>query len=111
MQRNDKAVIVYTTCPSLEVAKNIAGALVERGHAACVNILPRMLSIYAWNLQIQHDDEVAMLVKTQAKAADAAIATIKELHPYDIPAALVLPVEGGCETFLQWISEQTDGAP
>ncbi len=107
MQHNN-IVIIYTTCPSLEVAEHIGAALIERRHAACVNIFPRMVSIYIWNSEIQRDDEVAMLAKTQAAKADFAIATIREQHPYDVPAAIVLPVDGGCETFLAWIARQTD---
>lgn len=109
MDRNDKPVLIYSTFPSAAEAERIGGALVDGGLAACVNILPGMTSIYVWEGQRQRDAEAAMIIKTRAGRADAAIAEARALHPYTNPAFVVLPIDGGSEDFLRWITEQTAG--
>jgi periplasmic divalent cation tolerance protein len=107
LDQNDKPVLVYATFPSAAEAERIGGALVDRGLAACVNILPGMTSIYVWEGKRQRDAEAAMIIKTRAGLADTAIAEARKLHPYANPAFVVLPVEGGSADFLRWIVEQT----
>ena len=107
MSKNDNPVVIYTTCPTLATAEEIGAKLVESGLAACVNILPGMISIYSWQGQSQRDEELVMIVKTTEAVAERAIETINELHPYDVPAALTLPASGGSAAFMSWISEQT----
>ena len=107
MQQYDKAVVIYSTFPTLETAEAAGSALVAAKLAACVNILPGMVSIYVWQGERHRDAETVMLIKTRAALADAAIAEAKQLHPYSNPAFLILPVEGGAEPFLQWIMAQT----
>ncbi len=107
MDQDDKPVLIYSTCPSAAEAERIGGALVDRGLAACVNILPGMTSIYVWEGKRQRDSEAAMIVKTRASLADAAIAEARKLHPYSNPAFVVLPIDGGSADFLRWIGEQT----
>ncbi len=74
MQQNDKAVLVYVTYPSVDAAEQAGAALVDSGLAACVNILPGMVSIYVWNGSRQRDAEAVMIVKTRAALADRVIA-------------------------------------
>ncbi|MEM7747440.1 MAG: divalent-cation tolerance protein CutA [Pseudomonadota bacterium] len=100
--------LVYTTAPDLAVAEAIGSQLVEEGLAACVNVLPGMRSIYSWQGQVQRDEEVVALVKTRANLAARVIARIEDLHPYDVPAAFVIPTSGGSSEFLKWVGEQTD---
>jgi periplasmic divalent cation tolerance protein len=107
LDQNDKPVLIYSTYPSAIEAERIGGALVDRGLAACVNILPAMTSIYIWEGERQRDAEAAMIIKTRAGLADTAIAEARKLHPYTNPAFVILPIEGGSEDFLQWIAEQT----
>ena len=107
MSENDKPVLVYTTCPSLETAETIAGKLVEEGLSACVNIIPGMVSVYVWQGQRQRDEEVVVLVKTVGCLADAVLERINELHPYDVPAGLIIPLAGGSPEFVGWIAAQT----
>ena len=110
MKPNDKPVLVYVTCPSLDVARTIGGQAVERRLAACANILPQMQSIYVWQGALHQDDEVVLLLKTRQACADAVTALVEREHPYDTPAVLVLPVEGGSGPFLAWIAEETSTA-
>lgn len=107
---NDQVVIVYGTYPSAELAERIGASLVERGLAACVNILGAMTSIYVWEGKLHRDPEVPMIVKTRAGQAEAVIAAVRGEHPYSNPALLVLPVAGGSAEFLDWVRLQTRAA-
>lgn len=107
MQENDKAVLVYSTFPTPEAAEEAGAALVEAGLAACVNIWPGMVSVYAWKGERHRDAEAVMIIKTRRALAERVIAETRRRHPYENPALLVLPVEGGSAAFLDWILEQT----
>ena len=106
---NDKPILVYATFPSPEEAERIGGRLVDDGLAACVNILPGMVSIYVWQGQRQRDSECAMIVKSRASLAAPIIRTIRGLHPYENPAVVVLDTAGGSQPFLDWIMAETSG--
>jgi periplasmic divalent cation tolerance protein len=70
-----------------------------------------MISIYEWKGARELADEVAMIIKTRASLVDAVLAETKRLHPYELPALLVLPTEGGSEEYCGWILSQTGHAP
>ena len=101
------AVLIYATCPSSAEAERIGGTLVERGLAACVNILPGMTAIYVWDGKLNRETEAVLIIKTVARLANRVIAEAKALHPYDNPALVVLPISGGSADFLAWIAGQT----
>lgn len=103
---NETVILVYTTFPSLSDAKQAGAALVAAGLAACVNIFPQMIAIFAWQGAIEEANEAAMIVKTVEARAEEVLAEIKRLHPYTVPARLILPVTGGGEDFLGWIAQQ-----
>jgi periplasmic divalent cation tolerance protein len=107
-RRHDEisAILIYTTFPSESEAKSVGRALVERGLAACVNIFPQMIAIFSWQGEVEEAGEAAMIVKTVQARADDVLAEIKRLHPYAVPARLILPVAGGGEDYLKWIAEQ-----
>ncbi len=107
---SDDAVLIYATCPSSAEAERIGGALVERGLAACVNILPAMTAIYIWDGKLNRDSEAVLIIKTVARLADRVIAEAKAMHPYTNPALVVLPIVGGSADFLDWITSQTRAA-
>ena len=107
MAENDKPVLIYSTFPSVDEAERVGGTLVDRGLAACVNIFPGMTAIYVWEGKRQREGEAAMLIKTRAALACEVVAEARKLHPYTNPALLVLPITGGSEDFMGWISEQT----
>jgi len=104
----ERAVFVYTTYPSLVEAEKAGRAIVERRLAACVNILPHMISHYWWQGAIERGDEAVMIIKTRASLAEAVRAVVKETHSYTTPAILVLPIEGGDESYLGWIMAETE---
>lgn len=103
----DTPILVYATFPSSDEAERIGGRLVDDGLAACVNILPGMVSIYVWQGQRQRDSECAMIIKSRAALADRIIETVCGLHPYDNPALVVLDIPAGSPPFLDWIMKQT----
>jgi len=104
----ERVVFVYTTYPSIVEAETAGRALVERRLAACVNILPGMVSHYRWQGAIERGEETVMLIKTRAALADAVRAAVKAGHPYSTPAILVLPIESVDQTYLGWILAETE---
>lgn len=107
MQNEDRPVLIYTTFPSLEDAKRVGEALVAARLAACVNAFPGMISIFEWEGAREAAEEVAMIIKTRAGLKDQAMAETKRLHPYDVPALLVLPTDGGSDEYCAWIVSET----
>lgn len=107
MDTNDKPVLIYATFPDAKTAEAAAHSLVEAGLAACVNILPGMVSIYRWQGAVQRADECVVLIKTRQSMAEAAIADATRHHPYDTPAFVVLPIIGGAARYLDWILSST----
>jgi periplasmic divalent cation tolerance protein len=105
----ERAVLVYTTWPSIVEAEAAGREIVERRLAACVNILPGMISHYWWEGKIERAAEVVMLVKTRATLAEPVTAAVKELHSYTTPAVMVLPVESLDPDYHRWIVEETRG--
>lgn len=107
MRNEDRPILIYTTFPSLEDAKRVGEALVAARLAACVNAFPGMISIFEWEGARETAEEVAMIIKTRASLKDQVMAETKRLHPYEVPALLVLPTEGGSEDYCGWIVSQT----
>ena len=105
----ERAVFVYTTYPSIVEAETAGKALVERRLAACVNILPGMISHYAWEGAVERAEEVVMIIKTRASLAEQVRAAVKEMHSYATPAILVIPLESVDSSYLEWLLAATEG--
>ena len=97
--------IVLTTIGSKSEAEDLAWELVERKLAACVNIIEMQASIYRWKGEIKSEKECVLLIKTTAAASEELIAAIRELHPYEVPEYIELPIEKGSSKYLDWIAE------
>jgi periplasmic divalent cation tolerance protein len=106
----ERAIFVYTTWPSVVEAEQAGRTLVERRLAACVNILPGMISLYWWEGKIDRGEEAVMIVKTRAAMAAEVESAVKELHPYTTPAILVIPLEHVEKTYLGWLMAETEPA-
>jgi uncharacterized protein involved in tolerance to divalent cations len=102
-------VLVWTTIGNTADARGMASILVNERLAACVNVLPEMESTYRWKGQVETDRERQLLIKTTAARVPALRARVQELHDYDVPEFIVLPVVGGSEPYLNWIRESTAG--
>ena len=102
-----RAVFVYTTWPTAVEAEAAGRTLVERRLAACVNILPGMTSIYHWQGALERGEEVVMIIKTRATLAGEVSTAVKELHTYETPAILVMPLESVEKSYLGWLLAET----
>ena len=105
----ERAVLVYTTWPSIVEAEQAGRTIVERRLAACVNILPGMISHYWWQGKIERGEEVVMIVKTRASLAERVREAVKTLHGYETPSIMVLPVESVDAGYYAWIVQETEG--
>lgn len=102
-----KCYLVISTCPDEQSARAIAAALVEGGHAACVNIVPGLTSVYRWQGRIECDSELLLLVKTTPEAYPRVQEMLHRLNPNELPEIIALPVERGLPDYLDWVSQQT----
>ncbi len=104
----ERAVLVYTTYPTLVEAERAGRSIVERRLAACVNILPGMVSHYWWQGSLDRGEEVVMMIKTRASLAGRVSAAVKEMHSYTTPAVLVLPIENIDPVYFDWLMAETE---
>jgi periplasmic divalent cation tolerance protein len=98
------ALVVLVTVPNAETADTLAEALVGERLAACVNVLPPMRSVYRWKGAVERDAEQLCLVKTTRAGFERLRARIVELHPYEVPEVIALPVERGHAAYLEWLT-------
>ncbi len=102
-----KEVVVFITAPNENEAAEIARTLVESRLAACVNIVNNIRSIYLWQGNIEDESEVLMVVKTRKELFSALADKVKELHTYEVPEIIALPVVDGHQDYLKWIHDST----
>ena len=107
---DNQLLVVYCTCPEQAVAERIAETAVSERLAACVNLIPGLTSIYRWKGEIQRDPEWLLMLKTRSAVYPLLEARISELHPYDTPEIIALPIQAGSSAYLDWIADNT-GAP
>jgi periplasmic divalent cation tolerance protein len=100
-------VVVLTTLPADADTAAFATAIVEARLAACVNVLPLMESIYRWEGSVQRDAERQIVLKTSRHQTNALWERVRELHPYDVPEFIVLPIVDGNDAYLRWIGDST----
>uniref|UniRef100_A0A0N5B876 Divalent-cation tolerance protein CutA n=1 Tax=Strongyloides papillosus TaxID=174720 RepID=A0A0N5B876_STREA len=99
--------VVYVTVPKMENAKTIARSVVEGKLAACVNIIPKVTSIYSWKGNIEEDEEYLLIIKTKKNLLNELKSQVIKDHPYEVPEFIALPIEEGSDPYLQWIDNQT----
>lgn len=98
-------ILVLTTAGSEEEARKIAHSLIERRLAACVNIVPRIHSVYRWQDKIESADEFLLIIKTARSREKEVEKTVRQLHSYSLPEHVALAIDTGSEKYLQWIEE------
>ena len=104
---NHEYVIVLTTLPADADAAAFAQAIVEDRLAACVNLLPVMESVYRWEGGIERESERQVVIKTSRERVLPLWERVRDLHPYDVPEFLVLPIIDGNDAYLRWVAEST----
>jgi periplasmic divalent cation tolerance protein len=106
----EEFVVVLVTAASAEDAARIGRALVEERLAACANVVGPITSIYRWQGAVEEASEHLMLVKARATDFDRIAARVRELHAYDVPEIIALPIRGGSPAYLAWLAESTGRA-
>lgn len=101
-------IVILCTCPDTASAGQLAKILVSEKLAACVNVLPQVTSYYVWDGQQEEGQEVQLIIKSRRTLYGVLQQRIQELHPYDVPEIIALPIVAGLPTYLQWVQEQTD---
>jgi periplasmic divalent cation tolerance protein len=104
-------LIVFVTAGTSEDAARIAETLVDERLAACVNIVGPIRSIYRWQGEICRDDERLLVIKTTRERYAALEGRVREIHPYEVPEVIALPIERGSAPYLDWLSAAVDRKP
>lgn len=103
----EQAVLVITNVPDASIALALGRQLVEQKLAACVSQLPSVRSIYRWQGAIEETNEITILIKTTQARYGELEATIKALHPHEVPEIIMLPIVRGLPSYLDWIEQET----
>jgi periplasmic divalent cation tolerance protein len=103
-----QAIVVLITVPSVEVGKQIAGLLLEKRLAACVNIVPGVTSLFTWEGKASEEQEALLIVKSREDLFEnRLLPAVQEAHPYEVPEIIALPVVRGSREYLEWMEEET----
>lgn len=94
---------VLVTAPDKDTGVSLARSLVAERIVACGNVVPDLVSVYRWEGEVHEDPEVLLVLKTTAERMDALTRRVRELHPYDVPEVLALPVKEGAEEYMEWV--------
>jgi periplasmic divalent cation tolerance protein len=109
----DEALVVLVTAPDPETAAQLGRTLVEERLAACANLLPQLRSIYRWQNEVQDEAETLLLIKTTTAVQVRLTQRVLQLHPYETPEIIALPIVAGSDDYLRWLVAQVDadGSP
>jgi len=99
-------IVLFITTADAEEAQRIAGVLVKERKAACVNIVPRISSLFWWQDKVDSAQESLLIVKTEASVLNEIVRLVRELHSYDVPEIIALPIIGGNQDYLEWIGKE-----
>ena len=98
-------LLALSTFPDAEVARRVSNQLVTESLAACANILPSVESIYRWKTKIESASEILVLFKLSEDRQSEFEDKLRSLHPYEVPEIIFIPIAGGLQEYLQWVSE------
>ena len=101
---SEEVLLVLSTFPDVEIARRISRQLVEERCAACANILPQVESIYWWEGKVESGNETLVLFKTSADRYAALETTLRQLHPYEVPEIVAVPLDAGLPEYLSWVA-------
>jgi periplasmic divalent cation tolerance protein len=104
----NSGIVVFITSPKEDEAAKIAQALVETRLAGCINIIRNIRSVYRWQDKIEDDTEVLMIAKTQKHLFESLVRKVRELHSYEVPEIVAMPIVEGSEDYLKWLNDVTD---
>lgn len=101
------ALLIISTVPNEDVARDLSKILLEKRVAACVNIIPKVRSNYWWNGSIENSEEIILLIKTTEDKYDQLEDLIRKNHPYEIPEIIAFEIKKGFNKYLNWIKDET----
>lgn len=101
-------IVIFITVDSPDEAHRIAEVLIRRRKTACVNIVPNVSSFFWWQDKIDTAQESLLIVKTKASLLNEIIVLVKEIHSYDVPEIIALPIAGGNQDYLSWIDKEVE---
>lgn len=107
---DDTVTTVLMTAPDRETGRDVAVQLVRDRLAACGNVLERVTSVFWWEGEVQDEPEVLVILKTKRGLVSALADRVREIHPYDVPEVIALPVEQGLPEYLDWVRDETEAA-
>ena len=99
-------IVLLITASNSEEANKIAEVLLNQRKAACVNIVPRVSSLFWWQDKFDSSQESLLIVKTKASLLTVIIGLVKKFHSYDVPEIIALPIVGGNQDYLEWIDKE-----
>ena len=102
-----EVLLVLTNLPDRASADRVANTLVTESLAACVNVLAECTSVYRWQGKIEHTNEVPLLIKTTRATYPQLESALRQLHPYEVPEIIALPVSAGLPEYLNWVAQET----
>ena len=105
MSDTQQYIIALCTCPDAQTATIIADRLVADSYAACVNIVPSVMSVYQWQGKIEHDEELLLIIKTRQDCYPELETIVQQLHPYELPEIIAVSIESGLNDYLKWIDQ------
>jgi periplasmic divalent cation tolerance protein len=106
-KKNTEHIVVFITVTDLEEARLISRVLLKQRKAACINILPGVNSLFWWQEKIDSAEESLLVIKTRFTLLDEIIQLVKEIHSYDVPEIIALPIIDGNKDYLEWIDSET----
>lgn len=99
-------VVILITASTGEEAQQIADKLLAQRKAACVNIIPKVHSLFWWKGELDSAEETVLIVKSRASLIDEIVSLVKEVHSYEVPEVIALPLVGGNQDYLNWLSAE-----
>jgi len=100
--------VAYVAVPNEDVGRSLARGLIEERLAACVNIIPRVISVYEWKEKVEEENEALLLIKTSKERLDELTAFVKRKHPYELPEVIAVPITDGSDAYLLWVQSQVN---
>ncbi|MEE8470872.1 MAG: divalent-cation tolerance protein CutA [Dehalococcoidia bacterium] len=108
MTEEESRIVVFVTTETDEEARNIAARLLNRRKVACVNIVPKVNSHFWWKGNLDSAEERLLIIKSKASLLPEIVALVKEIHSYEVPEIIALPIIGGNEDYLRWIDNEVE---
>ncbi len=103
------AVVIFITTADNGEANRVSEHLLNKKKIACVNIIPKVNSLFWWQGKIETEEERLLIIKTKASVLSEIVNLVKEVHSYEVPEIIALPIIGGNEDYLRWIIEEVEG--